>query len=263
MIVADRTTGEQREYGTGGVQVIARAADILRALQRNPKGLSLSQLAREVDLARSTVHRIVSALTAEQFIAAASPSGRVRLGLGLAPLAAAASGDLRRELRPYLEQLYNDVNETVDLAVLSGDQVFFIDQIAAPHRLQAVSGVGVTFPIHCTANGKALLAELPTEAITQIVPERLDVFTPQTIRTRAQLLEELARVRAEGIAFDREEYTLGICAVGAVLPTRMGELVAITIPVPSIRFYGNEEKLVGALRSTVEQIRQRFEDLWG
>src|SRR6266542_4109771 len=192
MIVADRTTGEQREYGTGGVQVIARAADILRALQRNPKGLSLSQLAREVDLARSTVHRIVSALTAEQFIAAASPSGRVRLGLGLAPLAAAASGDLRRELRPYLEQLYNDVNETVDLAVLSG--------------------VGVTFPIHCTANGKALLAELPTEAITRIVPERLDVFTPQTIRTRAQLLEELARVRAEGIAFDREEYTLGICA---------------------------------------------------
>src|SRR6266536_1060369 len=102
--------------------------------------------------------------------------------------------------------------------------------------------------------GKRSLPNSPRKRSRGLCPNGL---TSQTIRTRAQLLEELARVRAEGIAFDREEYTLGICAVGAVLPTRMGELVAITIPVPSIRFYGNEEKLVGALRSTVEQIRQR------
>jgi DNA-binding IclR family transcriptional regulator len=86
MTMAERRAGKNE---VGGVQVIARAADILRALQRNPHGLSLSQLAREVDLARSTVHRIVSALEAEQLIATASPNGRVRLGLGLAGGAAA------------------------------------------------------------------------------------------------------------------------------------------------------------------------------
>jgi DNA-binding IclR family transcriptional regulator len=179
----------------------------------------------------------------------------------VAPLAAAASGRLRRELRPYLEQLHQDVNETVDLAVLSEDKVFFIDQIPAPHRLQAVSSVGGTFPVHCTANGKALLAELPTEDIVRLLPEQLAVLTAHTIPTRAQLLDEVARIRIEGVAFDREEHTLGICAIGVALTVPLSGSIALSIPVPSIRFAGNEERLAAALRATAKRIRQRFEDL--
>lgn len=242
-----RLEDKEHHRENGGVQVIARAASILRVLKRHPQGLSLSQIAKEVRLPRSTVHRIVGALEAERFVTSASPDGRIRLGPGLVPLAGLVNGDLRRGLRPYLESLHHEVNETIDLAVLDEDQLLFIDQIAAPHRLQAVSGIGVTFPLHCTANGKALLAELPREEVERLIPEQLPALTPNTITTRARLLEELERVKVERVAFDREEHTIGICAVGVAVHDPMGRSAAITIPVPSIRFYGNEERLAAAL----------------
>jgi DNA-binding IclR family transcriptional regulator len=248
--------GEQRD--NGGIQVIARAGEILRALKDHPKGLSLSQIAREVGLARSTVHRIVTALEAQHFVTSASPRGVIRLGLGLSLLAAVVNSELRYELRPYLEQLSREADETVDLAVLDEDRVFFIDQIAAPHRLQAVSAVGATFPLHCTANGKALLAELPCEQVERLVPDSLQAFTPHTITTREHLLEELQRIRVERVAFDREEHTVGICAVGTTIRDVMGSLAAITIPVPSIRFYGNEQKLASTLLVACDRIRQEL-----
>ena len=73
-------------------------------------------------------------------------------------LAAAVHSDLREEIRPFLIQLSNLVNETVDLSVLDNGKVLFVDQIVAPHPLQATSQPGVSFPLHCTANGKAILA---------------------------------------------------------------------------------------------------------
>lgn len=253
------TKGEQHERG--GVQVIARAADILRTLKGHSEGLSLVQIAKEVGLARSTVHRIVSALEAEQFVTSTSSHGRIRLGVGLAPLAAWVNSELRYQLHPFLEILSKEVNETVDLAVLDGNTVFFVDQVAVPHRLQAASAVGATFPLHCTANGKALLAEMSVERVEQLVPEVLSVFTPQTIPTRERLLEELRSIQREHVAYDREEHTEGICAVGTTVQDAMGSLAAITIPVPSIRFYGNERRLSTALLHMRERIAQRFDAL--
>src|SRR5919205_3006570 len=154
----------------GGVQVIARAAQILRALDGEPHGLSLSQLSERLDLPRSTVHRVVTALSTEGLLASASPNGRVRLGPEIARLALASRRELRLELRPYLQRLFETLNETVDCAVLDGDHLRFIDQIPAPHRLRAVSAVGATFPLHCTANGKAVLASLDDEAVKGLLP---------------------------------------------------------------------------------------------
>jgi DNA-binding IclR family transcriptional regulator len=248
----------ERNDGTG-VQVIARAAEILRALKGQAEGLSLSQIASKVGLAKSTVYRIVRALEAERFVTSASPTGRIRLGLGLAPLAAWVNTEMRQQVRPYMELLSKEVDETVDLAILDGNLVFFIDQVTVPHRLQAISAVGATFPLHCTANGKALLAELPLEQIEWIVPEHLQAFTPQTLTTRDQLLEEIKHIRREEVAYDREEHTEGICALGTTIRDALGNLAAITIPVPSVRFYGNEQQFVSALLNTRKRIKQSIE----
>jgi DNA-binding IclR family transcriptional regulator len=239
---------EDRE--TGGIQVIFRVGNILRVLREHPEGLNPSQLAKEVKLPRSTVHRIISALESERLIDLNPSNGHIRLGLGLVSLAAAVDSDLRRELRPFLEQLYLAVDETIDLAVLSGEQLLFVDQVAAPHRLRAVSGIGMTFPLYCTANGKAMLAALPREQIERILPQELPSFTQRTITDRARLLEEIEQIRTELVAFDREEHTLGICAVGVAIQRPGGRLAAISIPAPSIRFYGNEQKLATALLET-------------
>ena len=103
---------------------------------------------------------------------------------------------------------------------------------------------------------EARFAELLEEEVYRLFPEALPQLTPNTLRTREQLMEELKRVKAEGVAFDREEHTVGICAVGAAVHDHRRERAAITIPVPSIRFYGNERKLAQALQNTCEKIRQ-------
>jgi DNA-binding IclR family transcriptional regulator len=230
-----------------GVQVIARAAQLLRALDSEPHGLSLSQLADRVGLPRSTVQRIVAALAEEGFVTAASPTGRVRLGHELARLAAAGRRDLWLELQPLLQRLFDKLNETVDCAVLDGNELRFVDQIPAAHRLRAVSAVGATFPLHCTANGKAVLAEWSNEDIVRRIPARLARFTEHTIVSRARLLEQLAVVRDTGVAFDLEEHTSGICAVGTTIREPFGTLVAVSVPVPRQRFDGRKTEIAQAL----------------
>ena len=241
------SSSDRGASANGGVQVIARAAQILRALDGEPHGLSLSQLSERLDLPRSTVHRVVTALATEGLLAAASPNGRVRLGPELARLALASRRELRLELRPHLQRLFDRLNETVDCAVLDGDHLRFIDQIAAPHRLRAVSAVGATFPLHCTANGKALLAELSPDEVARILPTRLRRCTPTTITVRAELVAELERVRETHVAFDREEHTTGISAAGIAIRDPFGALAAISVPMPTQRFEGREAEIAEAL----------------
>jgi IclR family acetate operon transcriptional repressor len=95
-------------------QVIARAADVLRALEVEPGGLSLAKIAQRVESPRSTVHRIVTALEAESLVVPASPSGGYRLGPELARFAASTSGELRESVRPAIERLRYEADETVD-----------------------------------------------------------------------------------------------------------------------------------------------------
>src|SRR5215471_9444705 len=129
------------------VQVIARAAAILRALENQASGLSLGQIAQRVGLARSTVQRIVAALETEKLLIAASPMGRVRLGPTILRLAASVRTDFASLARPFLVQLSNELRETVDLAIVKRDHLVFIDQVTGSQRLRTVSAVGETFPL--------------------------------------------------------------------------------------------------------------------
>ena len=240
-----------------GVQVVHRTAAILNVLRGEPDGLSLSQIAERVGLARSTVHRLVAALEQERFVVAASTSRGFRLGPALASLAWAASRDLTALIHPFIVELSLALSETVDLAVLEHDHVLFVDQVpAATQRLRAVSAVGAVFPVHCTANGKALLSQLAVHEVEQLLPEQLERLTPQTLGARSDLRAELEHVRQAGVAYDREEHTLGICAVGAALDTQGGPLAAITVPLPAQRFHGNEERLAAALLETRDAINE-------
>lgn len=249
---------DQNQNKASGIQVITRAAKILRTLREHPKGLSLTQIAKEVDLARSTVQRIVAALEQEYLVTAASPNSGFRLGPEIARLAGAVHSDLREELRPFLIQLSNMINETVDLSILDNGKVLFVDQIIAAHPLQATSQPGASFPLHCTANGKAILASLPLAEVENLLPEELKQYTDKTITNRDKLLKELETVQREGVAFTKEEHIEGICAVGAVVVDRLGNRSAVSIPLPSTRFYGNEEKLTSALLNTCQKIHQHF-----
>ncbi len=254
----DTPARDARNQDKSQVQVIARAAAILRALEEQPAGLSLGQISQRVGLARSTVQRIVAALAAEKLLIAASPTGRVRLGPTILRLAASARTDFVATARPFLMRLSSELNETVDLATIKKDHLIFVDQVIGPQRLRAVSAVGETFPLYCTANGKAYLAGMDEAAIARLIGTSFEQRTPNTITRLDDLLKQLRAVRKSGVAFDREEHTLGICAAGVVLRDLLGNDVAISVPVPAQRFYQQEKLIAERLLATRRALEEHL-----
>jgi DNA-binding IclR family transcriptional regulator len=235
-----------------GVQSIARAAELLRALGAHPQGLPLGELASAVGLAKSTVHRLVAALSEEELLSS-GPDGRIVLGVGVSRLAAARLEALPMQLRPVLEKLRGELDETVDLAVLDGGEMRFVEQLPAAHRLRAVSSVGARFTLHCTANGKALLGAMGDARAAALLPKRLARATANTITSRAAIFEELEHVRREGVAFDREEYTAGVWAIGVAVLAGSEAVAAISVPVPIARFSGDEAHYLPAIRRAARE----------
>ena len=236
------------------IQVITRAANVLRALEGEPEGLSLGQIAQRVGLARSTVQRIVDALRAEQLLIAASPTAGVRLGPALVRLAAAASVEFDHVTRPIMAELSQQLGETVDLSVLKGNSAVFTDQVQGRHRLRAVSGVGESFPLHCTANGKAILSVLPDDKRERLLRGPFPRLTSNTLTKPADLLKQIESCRRTGIAADEEEHTEGISALGTGFLDPMGRAVALSVPVPTMRFRRTRAGLAEHLLAARERI---------
>ena len=241
------------------IQVIARAATLLRALEQQPDGMTLGALSKEVDLPRSTVQRIVDALAAEGLVLAASAASGVRLGPALISLAAATRFQIADAARTTLRALARECGETVDLSIADQEKVVFIDQVAGTHRLSAISAIGFSFPLHSSANGKAVLSLMEDADIERLRKRmRLEPLTPHTIASWDKLMRELASIRRSGLAFDREENSVGISAVAMAIRSPSGELAAISIPAPTQRFKSTEGALVETLQRHVGKFQQKL-----
>ncbi len=236
-----------------GIQVIARAANILRTLEAENQGLSLSQIAERVGLARPTVQHIVAELQQQDLVMPAGPHSGFQLGPGLVRLGAAAQPGFVEIVRPLLETLFLRIDETIDLSILRGTRVYFIDQIIAQHRLRAVSAIGAAFPLISTANGKAMLAAMENETAEKIFRDT-DPAEIGPGKTWDDLLRELTEIRRAGVAYDREEHSEGICALGVDIGRPNGIPAAISIPVPAHRFRRRADELSREILNARERI---------
>jgi len=242
----------------GGIQVIARAADILRALRAGGHGMSLGQIADRVGLPRSTVQRIIGALETERLVSVAAGGNGIRLGPELYALADSARPPVIELVRPLLFSLSRHTRETVDLSTLRGGHLTFIDQIAGTQRLRAVSSVGDRFPLTSTANGKACLALLADEDVLRLA--RTEWQAEGRSRDMAAFFAAIGKVREAGYAVDRDEHTPGISAVGVAFRDWRGEVYAVSIPTPSTRFAESEAELVAAMLALKRDIALQFAD---
>ena len=148
-----------------------------------------------------------------------------------------------------MDRIDEPVDETVDLSIFDQGQASFIDQVVAPHRLRAVSQIGAAFPLATTANGKALLSLLS------------DVERAPFIAAAAQperLIAELGRALEEGVAFDFEDHSLGVAAIGAALKTSPLGKAAISVPAPATRFAAKRDHIQRALLACVEAVESHF-----
>lgn len=247
-----------REARANQIQVIARAAAVLRALENEDKGLSLGQIAGRVDLPRSTVQRIVAALEAEQFVISASTRGGIRLGPAMLRLAASVNTSTAELVRPFINQLSESLVETVDLSVPKGDRLVFVDQVVGSQRLRTVSAVGDAFPLYCTANGKAFLATLEDDEIIKRIGRSYEARTSNSLTSFKALKADLAQARARGYAIDAEEHALGITAVGILVYDMLDNPVMVSVPVPTSRFEQSQDEIIRRLLKTKALLKEFF-----
>ncbi len=245
---------EEIDSGRSGIQVISRAATVLRSLKEHPEGLSLGQIASEVGLPRSTVQRIVGALQTERLLIANMSGGGVRLGPELGALAQAARFNTAEQCRPLLTELTQATGETSDLSVLRGDKMIFIDQVPGTHRLRTVSSVGEVFPVTTTANGRACLAQLPRDmALNHAKAEAARTGMPLDIGQFGAILDGITET---GLAHDNDEHSDGISAVGFAFTDLAGELHAISVPVPTSRFERQKQKIEKEIKRTAAKVQK-------
>ena len=219
------------------VQSLDRALEILKLLGAEPE-MRVTDLARRLEVHKSTVFRLLATLQEHGLVEQNPTTERYRLGYGLVRLAGSvvAELDLARTARPVLEELAMRTGETVNLAILQGDQVVNIDQIAAPNLVVNVNWVGKQTPLHATSNGKVLLAYLPEEQRRSLLGRSLPRLTPRTITDPRILARQLTRVVEDGYAFTLEELELGLNAVAAPVFAADGRvLAAVSVAGPSYR----------------------------
>jgi DNA-binding IclR family transcriptional regulator len=234
---ASGASGSSGSSGSGPVQSVDRAVAILEILARDGEA-GVTEVARELDVHKSTASRLLAALDRRELVTQDTARGKFRLGVGIVRLAGAASRklDVVQESRPVCRALAQEVGETVNLAILSGRDALYLDQVAGPAALSPHNWAGQRIPLHATSDGKVLLAYLPEGELTACLAPPLARFTNRTITDLAEFGELLAEVRRRGFATAVEELEAGLTAIAVPVRNAEGNVIAsISASGPSFR----------------------------
>ncbi len=213
--------------GPDYVQSLARGLSVLRSFDAAHTSMTLSEAAARSGLARAAARRALLTLAHEGYVAAAG--GRFRLlpralELGFAYLASLRLPELAQ---PEMEALSRRVNESCSLSVLDGQEIVYVARVPVRKVVAITLGVGARLPAYATSMGRVLLAGLPDDRLhAWLAACRLAPLTPRTIRSRAALRAEIARVRRQGYAMVRQELDPGLLSVAVPIRDRRGEVIA-------------------------------------
>lgn len=220
------------------IRAVSRALDVLLCFSRESPELTLTEISERVQLHKSTVHRLLATLEDVRFLEHDSATAKYRLGLRLVELASLVLEhvDLRRQAWPHLVRLAQEQRETVDLGVLDGTDIVYLDVIDSPQRVKLAVAPGQRLPTCCTASGKAMLAFLSEEQVRQILAQGMPKYTNHTIASLEDLLADLRVARERGFAISQEEYEEEVHAVAApILSVRQEPLAVVALAGPAFR----------------------------
>jgi DNA-binding IclR family transcriptional regulator len=238
--------------------VIDRISLVLDAFE-GPGRLTLAQIVRRTGLPRSSAHRMLERLVQLRWL---RRSGRdYELGMRLVELGSLAvhQDRLVRAAAPLLGELHRATGLVVHLAVLDGPDVVYLDKIGDRALGAIPTRVGGRQPAHCTAVGKAILAYCDQDARENTYVDLRVRKTKYSITTSSQLAAELAKVRAHGVAFEREESLLGFGCVAAPIGGPGEAVAAVSVCGPMNRMMF-DQRLAAPVRMTAMGIWRNVED---
>jgi len=230
-----------RRIGSDGpashVQSVDRALGLLELLANRGEA-GVTELAKELNVHKSTAFRLVVALENRQLVEQVGERGKYRLGFGIVRLAGAVAAhlDLPKESRPVCERLAAEVGETVNVAVLDAGAAINIIQAHGSATVTARNWVGARTALHASSSGKVLLAWARQEESAAVLANELQRYTKHTITSETALRAELETARARGWASTREELEIGLNSLAAPIRGGSGIVVAaVSIAGPSYR----------------------------
>jgi DNA-binding IclR family transcriptional regulator len=229
---------ENSSQGTYRVQALDRAFAVLDLLGESDMPLGLAQVASSLQLHKSTAHRFLMVLERHRMVER-TVNGKFRLGLRLFDLGNRAIDqyDLRDRAQPHLRRLVAETEETAHLCILEGSHVIYIDKIEPARAVRMITRIGASNPVHCTSVGKAILAFMPEERISDVLSRtRFERFTHRTITTPEALRTEIEKTKRRGYAVDDEEFEEGLrCIAVPLLDAQRTPVAAVSVSGPSFR----------------------------
>jgi len=247
-----------------GAPSVTKAFGILGVLSTSKEGLGVSEIARGLNMAKSTVHGMTSTLEELGAVMRDPQTKRYRLGLTLFELGSLAYSqiDLKTLARPIMEELMEKTQASVFLGISSWDHVTVLDIVESRQDLKITAPIGTTISLFAGAVGKVFLASMEEEQTEKIIrPKGLIRFKKNTIVDPDLYYQELRRVRKMGYAIDDEEYILGVRAVASPI-VGLGQLMS-AIWVVGFKASLDEKKmkaLITLTKKAAEDISRRIQE---
>ncbi len=242
------------------VPAVIRVAEIMQCVAASRQPTDVATLLASTGISRSTLYLLLESLLRRRWLE--KRDGGYTVGAGLFELGSAylRLNGLQPAFRAEAAGFLQAHNEGLQLAVLDGAEVLYVAREDANRPVRLVSDVGTRLPAHCSALGKALLASLDDREVAALYPDGLCRLTPRSLGSLPDLLAELAQVRAQGLARDREEVSAGLhcfaAYVGELQPPRR---LAVSTSIPLERLdEGREEEIGGAIRRLARKIALRL-----
>ena len=253
---------EKMKFPNYCVPMVDHTVRILEAFPDGDAELSLKETSFRAVVSRTSTLRILFTLASYGYIYKNPVTGRYRLGPKVIELGRKSlpARKIVQAARPHLQQLFEQFNETVSLAVLQDGDIVYVDSLESSHAFRMAADIGSRVPLHSTALGKSLAAFVAEAGLRDLL-ERCDWtrFTPRTITSRKQFFEVLNEVRGQGYSLDNEETEPGACCVAVpILEPNQQARAAISIAGPAHRIRAKRKLLIRKIKAASLEISREL-----
>ncbi len=250
---------EKKDYTLSSVR---NALRILRRFSMDESELKITDLAKDLDLGKSTVSRLMSTLASEGFVEKNPDNQRYRLGLSILSLASVCTSnfEIHKEAMPVLHDLVEKTGETSHLAILDGLDVIYLHKVESKHHVRAFTHIGKRNPSYATSSGKVMLAFNDDHYVERTIERGLEPFTKNTISDPKKLMKALEEIRTNGYAISIEEIFEGVVSIASPVRDYTGQVIAsVNIVGPMQRL--NDRTIPPNIKKVIEAGKQISERL--